>query len=134
MNNSGRAVQSVLTENRCEDIMVIVDDINLSLGEIRIRREGSSGGHNGLKSIAAAIGTENFKRFRVGVGAPKGGILAEYVLSDFSENEKKILHEILEFSNILIEYYIEEDFESVLDHYSRLKKSYSEKIENLRVD
>ena len=65
MNNSGKAVQSVLSKNRCEDILVIVDDINLPLGEMRFRRNGSSGGHNGLKSIASTIGSDNFKRFRV---------------------------------------------------------------------
>ena len=134
MNNSGKAVQSVLSKNRCEDILVIVDDINLPLGEMRFRRNGSSGGHNGLKSIASTIGSDNFKRFRVGVGAPQEEILAEYVLSDFSEKEKRILAEILDFSAILLEYYIKENFEGLLDHYSRLKKSYSEKIYNLRID
>jgi len=121
MNNSGKAVQSVLSKNRCEDILVIVDDINLPLGEMRFRRNGSSGGHNGLKSIASTIGSDNFKRFRVGVGAPQEEILAEYVLSDFSEKEKRILAEILDFSAILLEYYIKENFEGLLDHYSRLK-------------
>ncbi|OQX71444.1 MAG: aminoacyl-tRNA hydrolase [Candidatus Cloacimonas sp. 4484_275] len=134
MNNSGNAVLSVLSKYRCEDILVIVDDINLPLGEMRLRRNGSSGGHNGLKSIAAVLGTDNFKRFRIGVGAPEKEILAEYVLSDFSGKEQKILREILNFSETLLEYYIKEDFESLLDHYSRLKKSYSEKIDNLRID
>ena len=70
--------------------MVIFDDISLQPGKIRIRKKGSAGGHNGIKSIIAHIGTQNFKRIKVGVGEkPQGWDLADHVLGHFSESDRK---------------------------------------------
>lgn len=128
MNRSGDAVTSILTKHKIDEIMVIVDDINLPLGEIRFRHEGGSGGHNGLKSIMNSLGTDQFKRFRIGVGSPSGKILTDYVLSDFSGDESTILKEVFSFSNELLNEYLENDFDNVLNYFSKCKKSYSEKI------
>lgn len=128
MNRSGVAVTSILTKNRIEDILVILDDVNLPLGEIRLRHSGGFGGHNGLKSIGEALGTDNFKRLRIGVNSPQQEDLSEYVLSDFDLQEIKILNVVLDFSRSLLEKYIESDFDQVLDYYSKNKKSYSEKV------
>ena len=114
--------------------MVIVDDIYLPLGEIRLRQEGGFGGHNGLKSIAKALGTDEFKRLRIGVGSPDNEILSNYVLADFSKCELDILNIVLKFTETLLNEYIKGDFKDLLDAYSRLRKSYSEKIDQLRID
>jgi len=128
MNRSGVAVTSILTGNRIEDILVILDDINLPLGEIRLRQGGGYGGHNGLKSIGEALGTDNFKRLRIGINPPQQEDLSDYVLSDFDHQEMKVLNIALDFSRSLLGKYIESDFDQVLDYYSKNKKSYSEKV------
>ncbi|HPR16896.1 MAG TPA: aminoacyl-tRNA hydrolase [Candidatus Cloacimonadota bacterium] len=130
MNRSGVAVTSVLTNNRLEDILVIVDDINLPLGEIRLRNNGGFGGHNGLKSIGEALGTDNFKRMRIGVGSPQQEDLSDYVLSDFSLEEKQKLQIMTDFAADLLKEYVMYDFDHMVVTYSKLKKSYSEKIQD----
>ncbi len=130
MNRSGAAVTSVLTTNRIEDILVIVDDIYLPVGEIRLRQQGGFGGHNGLKSIGDALGTDNFKRMRIGVGSPDQEKLADYVLSDFSEQENRIMQIVLDFAEDLLKEYINKDFDQMVVLYSKIKKSYSEKIQD----
>lgn len=130
MNRSGTAVTSVLTKHRIEDILVIVDDIYLPVGEIRLRQNGGFGGHNGLKSIAEALGTDNFKRMRIGVSSPYKEELSDYVLSDFSSQENIILQFCLEFADVLLKEYIINNYDQMVALYSRLKKSYSEKIQD----
>jgi PTH1 family peptidyl-tRNA hydrolase len=68
-------------------LLVVVDDLNLPLGKLRLRASGSAGGHNGLRSIEAALMTQAYPRLRVGIGAPEGGFV-EHVLERFSEQEK----------------------------------------------
>jgi len=130
MNRSGAAVTSILTGNRIDDILVIVDDINLPLGEIRLRHQGGYGGHNGLKSIGSTLGTDNFKRMRIGVNDPSGKNLSDYVLSDFSKDETRILGIVFEFAELLLDEYVKYDFDQMVGKYSKLKKSYSEKIQD----
>ncbi|MCD4796835.1 MAG: aminoacyl-tRNA hydrolase [Candidatus Cloacimonetes bacterium] len=129
MNRSGIAVTSILAKHKLDDIIVVVDDINLPLGEIRLRCDGGYGGHNGLKSIGNSLGSDEFKRLRIGVGYADEKELSEYVLSDFSGEENEILKIVLELSEILIEEYINYDFDRMVDKYSVLKKSYSEKLD-----
>jgi PTH1 family peptidyl-tRNA hydrolase len=128
MNLSGEALTKVLEEHQISDFLVLVDDINLPLGEIRIRGKGGDGGHNGLKSIAEHWGNKNYSRLRIGVGQPNE-ILKDYVLADFSKDDFEILNETIPFVNSLLNVFCKEDFEQVLNNYSRNKKSYSEKIE-----
>jgi peptidyl-tRNA hydrolase, PTH1 family len=100
MNESGRAVQSLTTmfELVPASILVVVDDINLPIGKIRFRSRGSSGGHNGLASIIAALGTEDFPRLRLGIGRPgeETEILSDYVLDAFTKEELKELRPQIE--------------------------------------
>jgi len=130
MNRSGAAVTSILTGHRIDDILVIVDDINLPLGEIRLRHQGGYGGHNGLKSIGSTLGTDNFKRMRIGVNDPSGKNLSDYVLSDFSKDETRMLGIVFEFAELLLDEYVKYDFDQMVGKYSKLKKSYSEKIQD----
>ncbi len=91
MNNSGSAVRQILEKNTVSnhDFLVICDDFNLNLGRLRIRAKGSDGGHNGLSSIIQCLGTEEFARLRLGIGAPPGKKPASrFVLEDFTKKEK----------------------------------------------
>lgn len=95
MNNSGEAVQLAAMFYRVpiSRILVVSDDISLPVGRIRVRAEGSAGGHNGLKSIISHLGSQDFPRVRIGVGAkPHPDYdLADWVLSNFSAEEEKAL-------------------------------------------
>ena len=93
MNLSGEAVRAYLDYYRMNpetDLIVIYDDIDLDPGQLRIRKKGSAGGHNGMKNIIAMTGTDAFARIRVGTGAkPKNWDLADYVLAPFGKDERK---------------------------------------------
>ncbi len=94
MNLSGEAVGALASYYKVEpeDIIVVYDDISLEPGQLRIRAKGSAGGHNGIKNIIAHLGTQEFPRVKVGVGEkPKGWDLADYVLSRFGGEERKIM-------------------------------------------
>lgn len=92
MNKSGEAVKQL----KAKDIIVIHDDIDLSLGTIRVRRGGSSAGHKGVQSIIDTIGPD-FWRVRIGVGRPPSGMETDdYVLTNFNKNEKVILDTVIE--------------------------------------
>ena len=102
MNNSGDAVEAIINlyKINIEQIFIIVDDKDLPLGKIRFRKKGSSGGHNGLKSIIEKLQTHNFNRIRIGIGAPplvKGTNYSNtisHVLGNISQEEKSILDKV----------------------------------------
>lgn len=90
MNRSGEAVRAILSKRGLDeqDLIVVVDDVHLPLGRLRLRAGGSEGGHNGLRSISAALGTRDFARLRVGVGPAPSGDLVDYVLAPFDRDEE----------------------------------------------
>ena len=102
MNNSGEAVRAILDWYKIDldQLFIIVDDLDLPLGKIRFRKKGSSGGHNGLKSIIKNLHTQNFNRIRVGIGSTellKKSInynTISHVLGNISSEEKKILDKV----------------------------------------
>ena len=102
MNNSGDAVRAIIDwyKIKLDQIFVIVDDKDLPLGKIRFRKKGSSGGHNGLKSIIEKLQTENFNRIRIGIGSPpliKGRNnfnTISHVLGNISTEEKSVLDKV----------------------------------------
>ena len=97
MNLSGESVRALMDFYKLdeEDLVVICDDINLSVGQVRIRPKGSAGGHNGIKSIIQHIGTQDFTRIRIGVGGkPEGGDLVKHVLGRFSREEDGMLRDV----------------------------------------
>lgn len=98
MNLSGKAVALYARRNQIkpEEILVISDDLDLPLGRIRLRAGGSDGGHNGLKSIIAELGSASFKRLRIGIGHQESGTTADYVLGSFSTEDTPVLNEVLE--------------------------------------
>ena len=106
MNESGRAVRAVLEwlKLTSSDLLVVVDDIALPLGQIRFRPEGSSGGHNGLKSIEQHLGTTQFARLRCGVDpVPIGWSQEKWVLSRFRPEEEDVLGQMIRTARVAIE-------------------------------
>lgn len=99
MNRSGESVAEVMNFYKLDpetDMLVAFDDISLEPGNIRIRKKGSAGGHNGIKDIIALTGTQNFMRIKVGVGEkPKGWDLADYVMGSFSQEDKAKVDEAI---------------------------------------
>ena len=99
MNLSGESVRALVDYYKIdpeEELIVIYDDISLEVGQLRIRRKGSAGGHNGIKNIIAMTGTQNFMRIKVGVGEkPKGWDLADYVLGHFSTEDRAKVEEAI---------------------------------------
>lgn len=92
MNSSGVAVAALMSEYdvTLENLYVVYDDLNLDLGILRIRRKGSAGGHKGVKSIIASLGSESFSRLRIGIGQPPGRMdTIDYVLSRFPDKERE---------------------------------------------
>ena len=97
MNLSGESIRSVIDYYKVDpetELLVIYDDISLEVGQLRIRRKGSAGGHNGIKNIIANLGSSVFPRIKVGVGEkPKGYDLADYVLGKFSKEDRVLMEE-----------------------------------------
>ena len=97
MNLSGESVRELVDYYKVDEtteLIVISDDISLAVGQLRVRKKGSAGGHNGLKNIIAHLGHDSFIRIKVGVGEkPKGWDLADYVLGHFSPQERTLMDE-----------------------------------------
>jgi len=119
MNNSGEAVLALMgtLKVKPEDIIVVYDDFALRLGQVRIRKNGSAGGHNGIKSIIANIG-ENFVRVRIGIGCP-GNEAVDFVLSRFSIEEAKVISGLYVSINECIEEIIVNGIESAMNKFNR---------------
>ena len=102
-----------------EDLLVVCDDIALPLGSIRVRAKGSSGGHNGLKSIIDALGSEAFARMRLGVGAPAGIDAADYVLDRFRKDEETKVAEVAAEAAAAARCWILEGVERCMNKFNR---------------
>jgi len=104
MNLSGQSVNQLMQKYylSIDDLIVIQDDLDLPLGKIRIRRNSSAGGHNGIKSIIAQLGTQDFVRIKVGIsrpqreGEPVMDTIVDYVLGNFDRDDKKMVEEMIE--------------------------------------
>lgn len=121
MNLSGEALKACMEWHKLtkDDIVVIYDDTSLELGQLRLRKTGSSGGHNGIKNIIAHLGTQDFMRIKIGVGEkPPGWDLANYVLSRFSEEEMKIVCPRLNDVVKAIEFIITQGVDRAMNQYN----------------
>lgn len=97
MNLSGESVRALMDYYKLdeEELVVIYDDISLEVGQIRVRPKGSAGGHNGIKNIIAHLGSQEFARIKIGVGAkPEGGDLVKHVLGRFPKEEDAMLRDV----------------------------------------
>ncbi|MBM4054770.1 MAG: aminoacyl-tRNA hydrolase [Planctomycetes bacterium] len=120
MNLSGAAVKEAASMYKCQvqDIMVVCDDLDLPLGKLRIRRTGGCGGHRGLESVAAYLGTTDFSRLRIGIGRPKSNDTSSFVLSMFSEEEDGVIAESLEDACQALKTWIYDGMESCMNKYN----------------
>jgi len=124
VNNSGLAVLDCIRfyNASLEDVLVVVDDIHLSFSDIRIRKSGGDGGHNGLNSIIYHLNSENFSRIRIGIGNDfESGNLVDYVLSNFNKSDFIKLEKTFSLSLQLVESFILDGYSSMLSTFSRLK-------------
>lgn len=112
MNKSGDSVIKLINffKIEFEEILIIHDDIELDFGVVSFKRGGGLAGHNGLRSVAASLGTRNFKRLRLGISRPSNLDVTSYVLDEFSEEEKEVIHMFLAESARLLENCLENDF------------------------
>ncbi|MFH1867604.1 MAG: aminoacyl-tRNA hydrolase [Candidatus Omnitrophota bacterium] len=122
MNLSGNCVREHLNNPRIsiDDLLIVCDDINLNLGQIRIRPQGSDGGHNGLESIIRSLGTKDFSRVRIGIRPEKfPADLSDYVLSDFTEDEISRVEESILKSCDACEDWIRSGVEKAMNVYNK---------------
>jgi PTH1 family peptidyl-tRNA hydrolase len=127
MNLSGESVACLVHKHgvSLSDLLVIYDDLDLPLGKIRLRQNGSSGGHKGLNSIISALGSEAFPRVRVGIGRPqvKERLLSEdaiisYVLSDFSPQEEAIIKPVIARVAEAIDCFLTQGIEAAMSKFN----------------
>jgi PTH1 family peptidyl-tRNA hydrolase len=129
MNRSGIAVGELARYFRVDvpDILVIVDEVALDLGRLRARARGSAGGHNGLKSIAEHLSTDEYARLRVGVGRGDARRdLADHVLAKFEADEAPLVAEMIARAADAVETFIESGIESVMNTFNRKDDQTSE--------
>lgn len=122
MNNSGEAVSEAAKFYKIplEKIIVVFDDISLPIGKLRVRRKGSAGGHNGIKSIIAHLGSENFPRVKLGVGAkPHPDYdLADWVLTSFKKEDFPALKEAMESACKAVELIVKGETDRAMNQYN----------------
>ena len=120
MNLSGTAVQEVVHYFKIaiEDIVVIYDDMALPVGSIRLRKEGSSGGHKGMQNIIDCLSTEEIKRIRVGIGEPGDNDNIDFVLSKPLKDEMPLISEAIEDAVRAVKEYLKSDFDRAMNKYN----------------
>ena len=124
MNLSGRAVNRVVSYYKIplQDLLIVYDDLNLELGQVRIRKKGSSGGHKGIESIMQYLNSEDIPRLRIGVGNPSVNYnfdCVSYVLSNFNNDEEDKIEEVIQLSTEAVKTIIEDGFEKAMRKYNR---------------
>ena len=123
MNLSGESVREIIDYYKVDEeqeLIVISDDISLDVGNIRIRKKGSAGGHNGLKNIIAHLGHDTFMRVKMGVGEkPKGYDLADYVLGHFTADERKVMNESAKSAAEAIRMMMAGDIDKAMNEFNK---------------
>ncbi|SFG18751.1 peptidyl-tRNA hydrolase, PTH1 family [Lachnospiraceae bacterium C7] len=126
MNLSGESVRDIINFYKIdpeEEMLVMFDDISLAPGNLRIRKKGSAGGHNGIKNIIAQTGTQNFKRVKIGVGEkPAGWDLADHVLGHFSNADRKLVNEALEDAAEAAKLIIIDEVDKAMNDFNQKKQ------------
>ena len=126
MNLSGESVRSLVEYYKVDpetELLIIFDDISLDVGQLRIRKKGSAGGHNGIKNIIANLGTSVFQRIKVGVGEkPKGYDLADYVLGRFSKEDRELIKEGFECAAEAVAMITAGEIDQAMNKYNRKRK------------
>ncbi len=121
MNGSGVPLRAAMRNTAAEvseDLLVVADDIDLPLGRLRLRRAGSAGGHNGLRAIIAALGTNEFARLRVGIG--RSGEAVDHVLSTFAAAERDVADEVVATAADAAERWLRDGLDEAMNAYNGL--------------
>ena len=121
MNTSGLVVKALVDELALppNDLLVIHDDLDLEPGRLRIKRQGGSGGHNGIHSIVSALGTTQFPRLKIGIGRPAPGVdAAEYVLSSFLPEETDLMDSSLQLAVEALETLLLDGIDVAMNRYN----------------
>jgi PTH1 family peptidyl-tRNA hydrolase len=122
MNLSGEAIGAFVNFykiNPEEELLVLYDDISLEPGKLRLRRKGSAGGHNGIKNIIAHLGTEKFKRIKIGVGSkPAGWDLKDFVLGHFSKEDRVSVEDSFQRASAATELIVNDEFEKAMNQFN----------------
>lgn len=137
VNNSGLVARHIVNYYNLDtnDLLVVVDDVNLELAKLRLRKSGGDGGHNGMHSIIYHLQTDQFPRLRIGVGNDiKKEELVDFVLGDFSEKELNELEPSFKDGSFLFEAFIKGGINYMLDANSKLNKNKSEELKNNKQD
>lgn len=122
MNLSGESIRAVCDYYQIdiENIVIIYDDLDLPVGKIRLRQKGSAGGHNGIKSTVAHLGTQEFNRIRIGIDRPKNGMkVPDYVLGRFHDEERPLTQEAVKKSAAACEAWLEKPFLQVMNEFNQ---------------
>lgn len=125
MNLSGESIRAAMDFYKAdpEDVLIIYDDVSLEPGQLRIRQKGSAGGHNGIKNIISHLGTQEFPRIKVGVGAkPPRMDLADYVLSRFSQGEQKLMEEAFKEAAEAAVMIMTDGLDRAMNHFNAKKR------------
>jgi PTH1 family peptidyl-tRNA hydrolase len=132
MNLSGESVRELVDYYKIDpetELILIYDDISLDVGQLRIRKKGSAGGHNGIKNIIAQLGTQNFQRIKIGVGdKPKEWDLVDWVLGRFPKEQEKMVREALSETYEAVQVMMEEGPDTAMNRYNKKKSKGMEKI------
>jgi len=120
MNLSGRCVRQVLDfyQLSAEELLVVCDDINLSLGKIRVRARGTHGGHNGLRDIQNHLGTTEYPRLRIGVGAPEGDDAVDHVLGRFRPGERGLIEDAIRAAAQAVVVWLHDGVEKCMNEFN----------------
>ncbi len=126
MNLSGTVVKKYVDyfKIKIEDILIIQDDLDLPLGKIKIKSKGSSGGHNGIRNIIDELKCETFARFKIGIGRDDSYSIKDYVLTEFTTKDKTILSHVFNYSNDIIDYFINNNIEKVMSKYNGVSNEF----------
>ena len=125
MNESGRALAPLLDWYKLapEELIVVHDDMDIAVGTIRLRRKGSAGGHNGIKSLLAHIGSQEFSRVRIGIGRPlPGWTVVRHVLAPFSAEDGSKVHEAIAYLLPAVECIVTDGMDMAMNRYNPRKK------------
>ena len=119
VNKSGVAARYLTARFKAKpaSMLILIDDLDLPIGKLRLRKSGGSGGHNGLNSINADLGTQEYPRLRIGIGRPSQGAI-QHVLGGFSDDEALLLKETLEQAIIAVEAWIEHGTEHAMNNFN----------------
>lgn len=120
MNNSGESVIQFMNyfKVNTDDLLVVYDDLDMPVGKLRLRESGGAGGHNGIKSLIAHVGTQSFKRIRVGIDKHPRIQVIDYVLGHFHKDEQVLIDEGIENAVKAIQVYLDKDFTTAMNGFN----------------